>query len=186
MRRIEEHICCNLVQKKPIAGNPVLPHSPEPCNRQVNVKPRAPSNLAKGLRTTTLTNRPHAQIHWIRVLNPAAILEVNQSFHSVSEEIIVLATDSSAQKTTRKPKLKCSRNNEWTLESLARVKCFLQGSVAGKLFIVPLNEQKSKCEMKLRKKQIQGHRLVEITNACSNYFLYERKTHACFAMHGVL
>ena len=186
MRRIVEHICCNLVQNKIIAGNPGLPHSAEPCNWQVNVKPWAPSNLAKGVRASTLTNRPHAQIHWIRVLNPAAIIEVNQSFHSVSAEIYFLATDSSAQKTTRKPKLKCSRNNVWTLESFTRVMCFLQGSVAGKVFIVPLNEQKSKCDIKLRKMQIQGHRLVEITNACSLYFPYGRKTHACFAMYGVL
>ena len=160
MRCIAEHIRYNLLQINFTAGNPVLPKSPEPCNWQVNVKPWAPNNLAKGLRTPTLTNRPHAQVHQIRVLNPAAINEVNQSFHSVIAELFVLATDSSAQKITRKPKLTSTRNKVRTPGPFARFKCFLQGSVAGKRFFVPLNEQKSKCDIKLRKMQIQGHRLA--------------------------
>ena len=63
MRRIPEHICYSLLQIIFKAESPVLPNSPEPCDWQVNVKPWAPRNLAKRLRTPTLTNRPHAQIH---------------------------------------------------------------------------------------------------------------------------
>ena len=111
MRRNPEHICYSLLQIIFKAESPVLPNSPEPCDWQVNVKPWAPGNLAKRLRTPTLTNRPHAQIHEIRVLNPAAKIEVNQSFHSVSAEIFVLSTDSGARKITRKPKLTSTRNN---------------------------------------------------------------------------
>ena len=119
------------------------------------------------------------------MLNPAAIIEVNQSFHSVSAEIFFWQL-TEAHKKPLENQNSSVLETMYELLSLSQESCFLQGSVAGKVFNVPLNGQKSKCDIKLRKMQIQGHRLVEITNACSLYFLYGRKTHACFAMYGVL
>ena len=145
---------------------------------------------AKQLGEKATNTNAHKQTACSNPVNPGAESSRNNWSKPIISFIecrnICLATDSSVQKITLKPEITPTRNTVWTLESFARFKCFLQGSVAGKVFFVPLNEQKSKCDMKLRKKQIQGHRLVEITNACSNYFLYRRKTHACFAMYGVL